>query len=254
MSLFERINTDFIAAMKQRKEQELSTLRLLRTALKNRQIELMRELTEADAHAVIKTQMKQLKEGLESFEQAGRSEMASAARKELVILERYLPAQMSDEELTKIVKEAVAASGASSPSDTGKAMGTVMKAVAGRADGNRVRELVSKILAGTAVWTLFAVSSVEAATTVGKKSVPWTKALVASPWFENSLRAARIIAVVLLILCVHQIMFGAFKYMTAGGSEGQLALGRNQILRGAVLAFVLLLVFLLATTLLIRLG
>ena len=146
MSTLETINADLISAMKAKKEAELSTLRLLRSALKNKQIELIRELTEEDVLAVIKTQIKQLKDALLSFETAGRNDLVEKNKNEIVTLERYLPAEMSDEDLEKVIRAALVEAGISLKVDMGKAMGAVMKAVAGQASGSRVKELTDKIL------------------------------------------------------------------------------------------------------------
>lgn len=93
MSPIEKINADFISAMKERRQAELSTLRLLRAALKNKQIELMRELKEEDVVAVIRKQIKQLKDTLPLFETAGRSDLVDKSKAELVVLEGYLPVE-----------------------------------------------------------------------------------------------------------------------------------------------------------------
>jgi uncharacterized protein YqeY len=144
--IIEKINADFVLAMKERREAELSTLRLLRAALKNKQIELMHELKDDDALAVIRTQIKQLKDALLSFESAGRTELVDKTKNELVILERYLPAEISDEILEKIIRETLAATGIISRAEMGKAMGAIMKAVAGQASGGRVKETVERVL------------------------------------------------------------------------------------------------------------
>ena len=146
MSVIENINSDFITAMKEKKEVELSTLRLLRTALKNKQIDLMRELTEEDVLAVIRSQIKQSKDSIESFESANRNDLADKVKGELIFLERYLPAEMSDEDLEKTVREALALAGISAKVDMGRAMGAVMKAVAGKANGARVKAAVEHAL------------------------------------------------------------------------------------------------------------
>jgi len=146
MTLFERIDADLKEAMKSKKELELSVLRLMRTQLKNKQIELMRPLTEEEAQAAIRSMVKQGKDALVDFTTAARQDLMDRQTKELVILEAYLPAAMSDEELEKICKEAMAQLGAVAPSDMGKAMGAAMKVVAGRADGNRVRTVVQRLL------------------------------------------------------------------------------------------------------------
>lgn len=87
--ILEQLNTDFILAMKGKKEAELSTLRLLRAALKNKQIELMRELSEEEAVAVVRKQIKQLRDVLPSFESAGRVDLAEKTKFELSVLEKY---------------------------------------------------------------------------------------------------------------------------------------------------------------------
>jgi len=146
MPILEQINADLTSAMKEKKEAELSTLRLLRSALKNKQIDLMRELKEEDVLAVIKTQIKQLKDALLSFETAARVDLADKTKVELLVLEKYLPAEMSDEDLEKTIRAALSEVGISSKVDMGKAMGAVMKAVAGQASGNRVKEMLEKTL------------------------------------------------------------------------------------------------------------
>ncbi|MFH1089601.1 MAG: GatB/YqeY domain-containing protein [Candidatus Uhrbacteria bacterium] len=146
MSTLEKINADLTAAMKEKKEAVLSTLRLLRSALKNKEIELIRELKEEDVLAVIRTQIKQLKDALASFEAAGRNDLVEKNKNELVTLEGYLPAEMPDEDLEKTVRDALLEAGISAKADTGKAMGAVMTAVAGRANAGRVKEVLEKVL------------------------------------------------------------------------------------------------------------
>lgn len=94
MSIMEKIDTDFTSAMKERRGAELSTLRLLRAALKNKQIELMRELEEEEALAVLRKQVKQLKDVLPSFETAGRLDLVDKTKAELTVLEQYLPKEI----------------------------------------------------------------------------------------------------------------------------------------------------------------
>ncbi len=145
MTTLERIEQDFKAAMKNRDEFGLSVIRLTRTALKNKQIDLMHELTEAEAQAVLKTMVKQYQDALNDFQNAGRMDLVEKQQKEIDLINQYLPAKMAPEELEKIVREAVSGMSAS---DMGKAMGAAMKAVDGRADGNEVRTIVQRVLAG----------------------------------------------------------------------------------------------------------
>jgi len=147
MTTLERIDADLKEAMKAKNEQELSTLRLLRSALKNKQIDLGHVPTDEEAMAVIKTIQKQYQDALTDFEQAGRADLAERQKQELVVVKRYLPESLPEAEVERLVKEAIAASGASGAADVGKVMGVAMKAVAGRADGNTVRTIVQRLLA-----------------------------------------------------------------------------------------------------------
>ncbi len=143
MTLTERIDQEFKEAMKAKDEVRLSTLRLLRTALKNRQIETQTPLADAEVQAVIKTTIKQYQDALSDFLNAGRTDLADRQQRELSILNEYLPPALPAEELEALVKNALQSSGVT---DVGKAMGIAMKAVAGRADGNEVRKIVERLL------------------------------------------------------------------------------------------------------------
>ena len=143
MTLVQTVDTDFKEAMKAKEEVRLSTLRMLRSALKNEQIDLQHGLNGQEAMAVIKTMMKQYQDALNDFMNAGRTDLADRQQKELDILAMYLPPALSREELEAIVKDAVQSSGVT---DAGKAMGIAMKAVAGRADGTDVRAIVEALL------------------------------------------------------------------------------------------------------------
>ena len=145
MTVIERIETDFKQAMKSKDELALSVIRLVRSALKNKQIELQRELTEDDAYAVMKTMIKQYQDALIDFQSASRQDLVERQQKEIDLIAQYLPPSLPLEDLEKIVVEAVKTSGAT---DMGKAMGAAMKAVAGRADGNQVRAIVQRVLLG----------------------------------------------------------------------------------------------------------
>lgn len=148
MTLFEKVNADLKEAMKSKNELELSVLRLMRTALKNKEIDAMRPLTEDECQAVVRTMVKQGKDALVDFTSAGRQDLIDRQTGEIVVLERYLPAAMSEEELEAVCKQVVSESGAVSPSDLGKVMGQVMKVVGGRADGSAVRTIVQRLLSG----------------------------------------------------------------------------------------------------------
>jgi len=151
MSLVEQIQKDITAAMKAREEQRLSTLRMVKSALKNREIEKMAPLDDKESQAVLSTLIKQRKESVEQFTKGGRQEMADKEAAEIVLIETYLPKAAGDTEVAAGVKAVIAEMG----SPTMKDMGTVMKnvmarfAAAGmRVDGKMVSETVKRELAG----------------------------------------------------------------------------------------------------------
>ncbi len=144
MTTIERIEQDFKEAMKAKDQFRVSVLRMVRTGLKNKQIDLMHELAEPEAAAVLKTMVKQYQDALSDFQGAGRQDLVEKQQKEIDLIAAYLPAKLPAEELEKIVAEAVKGMEAK---DMGKAMGVAMKAVDGRADGNEVRAIVQRLLA-----------------------------------------------------------------------------------------------------------
>ncbi len=132
--------------MKNRDTATTAVLRVLWSQIRNEEINKQHELTDEEAIAVAARQVKQLTDALGDFRNAGRTDLIEQTEGELQILTKYLPAQLSDDELATAVREAVQASGVS---DIGKVMGLVMKTVKGKADGNRVRAAVEKVLAGS---------------------------------------------------------------------------------------------------------
>jgi hypothetical protein len=145
MTLLEQIEFDTKEAMKAKAEAKLSTLRMLRSALKNKQIDTDHPMTEDEVLAVVKTTVKQYKDALNDFESAGRTDLAEKQKSEIEQLEAYLPAQMFDADIDAIVKRIVTEQNATQK-DMGKLMGVVMKEIAGRADGTRVKEALQRAL------------------------------------------------------------------------------------------------------------
>lgn len=148
MQIREQIMNDMKAAMREKDQVRLDAIRGLQSAIKNREIDSRpNPLTEDDVLAVIKKLVKQRKESIEQFQSAGRQDLVEKESTELKVLETYLPAQMSREQIEKIVAEVVAETGAKTIKD----MGTVMKAVtaktAGAADNKLVSELIKAKLA-----------------------------------------------------------------------------------------------------------
>ncbi len=151
MSLIEQIQQDITAAMKARAEQRLSTLRMVKTALKNREIEKMAPLDEKESQAVLTTLIKQRKESVEQFIKGGRQEMADKEAAEIVLIESYLPKAAGEDEVVAGVKAVIA----DMDSPTMKDMGTVMKNAMARfsgagmrVDGKMVSDAVKRELAG----------------------------------------------------------------------------------------------------------
>lgn len=129
-----------------RDEIKVSTLRLLLSEIKNTEIQKQQPLTEQEIIAVVQKGIKQRKEASEGFKQGGREDAAEKEEAELKILETFLPSQLSNEELTKLVEEAITETGAKNIQDMGRVIGLVMGKVAGKADGARVSTLVKEKL------------------------------------------------------------------------------------------------------------
>jgi hypothetical protein len=146
MSLQTDIESAMRAAMKARDAVRVSTLRLAMAAAHNRQIELGHELTDAEVIEVLDRQVKQRRESIELYRKGGRPELANAEEAELAILREFLPEPLTDAELERLAREAVAATGASGPADMGRVMGALVPQTKGRADGKAVSELVRRLL------------------------------------------------------------------------------------------------------------
>lgn len=133
-------------ALKAGDRTRLATLRLLASSIKNREVELGHELTEEEFVDVVGREVKRRKEAAEAYRDAGRAELEQQERAEQAILETYLPKQLSEEELVKVVEEAIAATGASGAKEVGKVMAHVMGKHKGRVDGSTVNRLARERL------------------------------------------------------------------------------------------------------------
>jgi uncharacterized protein len=136
------IQTAMYEAMKARRGEEAAALRLLLAELRSAEIEARAELSEEQVAAVVQREAKKRREAEAAYRDAGRADRAEHEAFELSVISRYLPAQLDRAELERMVDEAIAASGATSPRELGKVMGILMPKVKGRADGNEVRKLV----------------------------------------------------------------------------------------------------------------
>lgn len=143
-----RVSEDLRAAMKSGQKVRLAALRMLATSIRNREVELRRDLSEEEFLEVVAREVKRRKEAAEAYEGAGREELAARERQEQDALEAYLPAALSDEEVARLIEEAVSATGASGPGDMGKVMSHVMGKARGRVDGSAISARVRERLAG----------------------------------------------------------------------------------------------------------
>lgn len=149
MSLLTTIEADLRESLKARDEVRTGTLRMLKTNLKNTAIaKMVREdaLAETDAIAVVRQEIKKRKEAVEAFRAGGRAELSQKEAAELAILEKYLPAQLGEAEITKLIADTVAESALTAPFQFGALMGAVVKKVAGRADGSVVKGAVEAFI------------------------------------------------------------------------------------------------------------
>lgn len=142
----ESINQKIAEALKARDEIRLSTLRLLSSALNYEFIAKQHKLSEEEELVVVRREAKKRKEAIEAYQKAGAQDRADKEKLELAILEEYLPAQLSDAEVEKIVDEAIAETGAETMADMGKVMGAAVAKAAGRAEGGKISELVRQKL------------------------------------------------------------------------------------------------------------
>jgi len=146
-SILDRVKKDLTDAMKAQDDVRRRTLRSLRAALANKEIEQREDgtettLSEQEELAVVQKQVKQRRESIDQYEDAGRDDLVQQEREELGVLEEYLPDRLSDEELTERINDIIDEVGAESMADMGAVMGRAMDELRGRADGNRVREVV----------------------------------------------------------------------------------------------------------------
>lgn len=146
MSLKDRITEDMKSAMKARETERLSAIRLLLAAIKQREVDDRVTLDDAAVAAVVDKLIKQRRDSLSQYEQAGRDDLAAVERVEIDVLTPYLPAQMSADDVAAAVKAAIAQTGAAGPADMGKVMGVLKPQLAGKTDLAAVSQLVKAAL------------------------------------------------------------------------------------------------------------
>jgi uncharacterized protein YqeY len=142
MSLSERIEKDYVAAFKAKKTDEVAVLRMLKAAVKNKQVELRRELADNEILDVVAKQVKQRQESIDQFRAAGRTDLVEIEEREHLILRTYLPAALTSTELEEVVVSTIQVLGASGMKDMGRVMSAIMGEHAGRIDGKELSALV----------------------------------------------------------------------------------------------------------------
>jgi len=148
MRLREKISQDLMAAMKSREAERLSVLRMMKAAIRNKEIDIRKELEDPEAVQVLVSLIKQRKDSVEQFTKGGRMDLADKESAEIKVIEEYLPAAVSDEEITAIVDTVIIETGAPSIKDMGKVMKACMARFSGRpVDGSKVSEAVKARLA-----------------------------------------------------------------------------------------------------------
>lgn len=146
MRLVERLTDDMKQAMKNKDKLKLSVIRMVKSAIKNEEINQGKELSDDEVLTVLTRELKQRRDSLQEFEKAGRDDLAASSRDEMAVLMEYMPEQLGEDDIRKLVAEAIEQSGASSKKDMGKVMGVLMPKVKGRADGALVNKIVQELL------------------------------------------------------------------------------------------------------------
>ena len=146
MSLLENIRKDMLNASKQGDDITVDILKLVIADIRNEQIALDKELTDEDVLKVLRKQEKKIKDSIEQYTNMGRDDLVSRESAQLKVIEKYLPSLMSEDEITKIVSRVIADTNASGIQSMGLVMGSVMKELNGKADGNLVKDVVGKLL------------------------------------------------------------------------------------------------------------
>ena len=148
MALKEQLDQDLKAAMREKAELKLSTIRMLKSAIKYREIELMKPLDDAGIQGVVASEIKRRRDSVEQYRAANRADLADKEDAEIRLLQAYLPQQLGEAELRALVDAAVAKVGAQGPKDMGAVMKALLPEVQGRAEGKVVSDLVKARLSG----------------------------------------------------------------------------------------------------------
>ncbi|MCM0598729.1 GatB/YqeY domain-containing protein [Periweissella fabalis] len=146
MSVLAQLTEDMKTAMKAKDKETLSTVRMLKSAIQNEQINAGHDLNDEEELTIIAREMKQRRDSMAEFKAAGREDLVAQLEAEIAVVTKYMPAQMSEAEIKQIVADTIAEVGATSKADFGKVMGALMPKVKGKADGKIVNETVKALL------------------------------------------------------------------------------------------------------------
>lgn len=146
MDIQEKLVQDMKDSLKAGEKLRLSTIRMIRSGIKNEEIARGSDLSEEDVITVLSSEARRRKEAIEEYEKAGREDLAEKERDELAVIHEYMPEQMSGEAIEILVRETINETGATSKRDMGKVMGKIMPKVKGKADGRMVKEITERLL------------------------------------------------------------------------------------------------------------
>jgi uncharacterized protein YqeY len=146
MDIYARINEEMVVAAKAKDKIKLSAVRMLKTALHNKEIDVMRPLNESEIMQVLSSLVKQRKDSIEQFAKGKRQDLVEKEEAELKVLQAFMPEQMSEEEVEALIRKAIAEVGATSVKDMGKVMKVIMPQITGKADGKAAGDKVMAVL------------------------------------------------------------------------------------------------------------
>lgn len=147
--VIKRLDEDIKTALRSRDQARLDSVRLIKAAAKNKEIEFIRPLSEQEFFAVLSTMVKQRKDSMEQYEKAGRADLATKEKAEMEVIQGYLPQQLGENELKSLVTAAIQKVGAAGPKDMGKVMGELKSRTSGRVDGKLLADMVKNMLVGS---------------------------------------------------------------------------------------------------------
>ena len=142
MSLKDRISDDMKSAMRAKDKDRLLTIRSILAAIKLQEVDTRKDVDDADVQIILEKQVKQRRDSITQFDKAGRDDLADIERRELIVLQEYMPEQLTDAEINDLIQQALEATGASAMSDMGKIMGFIKPKAQGRVDMGKVSELI----------------------------------------------------------------------------------------------------------------